>query len=127
LLAAAPLIERAAERLAPGEEGFNLPQAQRFTAELDIPVICVGGFHTREGMEAALTSGRCDAVSAARAMIADPYLFRNVQDPLPGRPVCAYHNGCIARFGGQPIDCYVDGIRAKKDLMLETTKPHDLA
>jgi 2,4-dienoyl-CoA reductase-like NADH-dependent reductase (Old Yellow Enzyme family) len=118
MLALAPIIERAAERLAPGGEGFNLPQAEQFTAQLDIPVICVGGFHTTKGMESAIETGRCDAVSAARAFIADPYLFKNVQTPAPGRPVCGYCNGCIARFGGRPIDCYNDEIRVHKDLML---------
>ncbi|MFF5650859.1 NADH:flavin oxidoreductase [Streptomyces collinus] len=107
MLAAAPVIERAAERLTPGGEGFNLPQAEQFTEQLDIPVICVGGFHTREGIESAIDSGHCDAVSAARAMIADPFLFKNMQAPAPDRPVCEYRNGCIARFGGKPIDCYV--------------------
>lgn len=123
MLAAAPFIERAAERLAPGGEGFNLPYAEQFTAELDIPVICVGGFHTTEGMESAIVSGRCDAVSAARAMIADPYLFQNVQAPAPGRPVCGYCNGCIARFGGTRIDCYSDSIRARRDLMITSPEP----
>jgi 2,4-dienoyl-CoA reductase-like NADH-dependent reductase (Old Yellow Enzyme family) len=118
MLALAPIIEGAAERLAPGGEGFNLPQAEQFTAQLDIPVICVGGFHTTKGMESAIETGRCDAVSAARAFIADPYLFKNIQTPTPGRPVCGYCNGCIARFGGMPIDCYNDEIRAKKELML---------
>ncbi len=118
MLALAPIFERAAERLAPGGEGFNLRQAEQFTAQLDIPVICVGGFHTAEGMESAIATGRCDAVSAARAFIADPYLFKNVQTPTPGGPVCGYCNGCIARFGGRPIDCYNDEIRAQKDLML---------
>jgi 2,4-dienoyl-CoA reductase-like NADH-dependent reductase (Old Yellow Enzyme family) len=118
VLALAPIIERAAERLAPGGEGFNLPQAEQFTAHLDIPVICVGGFHTTKGMESAIETGRCDAVSAARAFIADPYLFKNVQTPTRGRPVCGYCNGCIARFGGKPIDCYNDEIRTQKELML---------
>ena len=118
VLALAPIIERAAERLAPGGEGFNLPQAEQFTAHLDIPVICVGGFHTTKGMESAIETGRCDAVSAARAFIADPYLFKNVQTPTSGRPVCGYCNGCIARFGGKPIDCYNNEIRAQKELML---------
>ncbi|MGW0943265.1 NADH:flavin oxidoreductase [Streptomyces sp. NPDC002623] len=122
MLAAAPVIERVAERLAPGGEGFNLPQAERFTAQLGIPVICVGGFHTREGMESAIDGGRCDAVSAARAMIADPFLFKNMQDPMPGRPVCEYRNGCIARFGGKPIDCYVEPIRIQKNHMLQRTE-----
>jgi 2,4-dienoyl-CoA reductase-like NADH-dependent reductase (Old Yellow Enzyme family) len=124
LLGAAPVIERAAERLAPGGEGFNLPQAQQFTSRLGIPVICVGGFHTAAGMTSAIESGRCDAVSAARAFIADPYLFANVQAPVtPTRPVCGYCNGCIARFGGQPIDCYRGEIRARKELMLRAHPP----
>jgi len=118
MLALAPIIERAAERLAPGGEGFNLPQAEQFTAQLDIPVICAGGFHTAAGMQAAIETNRCDAVSAAQAFIADPYLFKNVQTPIPGGPVCGYCNGCIARFGGKPIDCYNDEIRAQKNLML---------
>jgi len=118
MLALAPIIERAAERLAPGGEGFNLAQAEQFTAQLDIPVICVGGFHTAAGMQSAIETNQCDAVSAARAFIADPYLFQNVQTPTPGRPVCGYCNGCIARFGGKPIDCYNDEIRTQRDLML---------
>src|ERR1700749_532389 len=119
MLAVAPIIERAAERLAPGGEGFNLPQAEQFTAQLAIPAICVGGFEPTKGMESAIETGRCDAVSAARAFIADPYLFKNVQTPTPGRPVCGYCNGCIARFGGKPIDCFNDEIRSQKDLMLQ--------
>jgi 2,4-dienoyl-CoA reductase-like NADH-dependent reductase (Old Yellow Enzyme family) len=118
MLAAAPVMERAAERFAPGGEGFNLGQAEQFTAALSIPVICVGGFHTRAGMEAALTAGRCDAVSAARAFIANPYLYRHMQAPVPGAPVCGFCNGCVARHGGMPVECYSSDIRVRKDLML---------
>jgi len=117
--AVAPAAERVAERLRPPMEGFNLAQAERFTAALDVPVICVGGFHTRDGMEAAIGSGRVDAVSAARAMIADPHLYRNVVGHITERPVCGYCNGCIARFGGMPIDCYSDDIRAQRAAMIE--------
>jgi 2,4-dienoyl-CoA reductase-like NADH-dependent reductase (Old Yellow Enzyme family) len=118
MLAAAPVMERAAERFAPGGEGFNLAQAEQYTAALSIPVICVGGFHTRAGMEAALSAGRCDAVSAARAFIANPYLFRHMQTPLPDAPVCGFCNGCVARHGGMPIECYSSDIRARKNHML---------
>jgi 2,4-dienoyl-CoA reductase-like NADH-dependent reductase (Old Yellow Enzyme family) len=125
LLGAAPVIERAAERLAPGGEGFNLPQAQQFTSRLGIPVICVGGFHTAAGMTSAIESGRCDAVSAARAFIADPYLYQHVTAAATPTdiPVCGYCNGCIARFGGKPIDCYNDEIRSRKELMLRDHPP----
>lgn len=121
---AAPLIERVAARLAPGSEGFNLPHAERFARALDIPVICVGGFHSRAAIEGALQAGGCDAVSAARAFIADPYLFRNVTGiPHPDAPVCGYCNGCIARFGGRPIDCYSEPIRQRRDAMLSRPLP----
>lgn len=122
MLALAPLIERAAEHVAPGGEGFNLPQAEQFT-QLNIPVICVGGFHTAPAMESAIRTGRCDAVSAARAFIADPYLYQHVTAPPPADiPICGYCNGCIARFGGKPVDCYNDEIRSRKNLMLTSTR-----
>jgi 2,4-dienoyl-CoA reductase-like NADH-dependent reductase (Old Yellow Enzyme family) len=119
----APVIERAAERLAPGSEGFNLPQAEQFTAQLDIPVICVGGFHTAAGMESAIATGCCDAVSAARAFIANPFLFRHIKVPIPDAPVCGFCNVCIALHGGKPIDCYSDEIRTHKQFMLRGADP----
>ncbi|MEW1737900.1 NADH:flavin oxidoreductase [Nocardia beijingensis] len=118
--ATAPLVEAIAERFAPGSEGFNLPQAQQFTSRLTIPVICVGGFHTVAAMEAAIDEGRCDAVAAARAFIADPLLFQHLRAPDPEAPVCAYCNGCIARHGGMAIDCYSPELRDRRDLMLRT-------
>ncbi|WP_052424842.1 hypothetical protein [Streptomyces fulvoviolaceus] len=69
-------------------------------------------------MEAAVDGGKADAVSAARAMIADPYLYRNVLDEAADRPVCGYCNGCIARFGGLPVDCCSDEIRHDRDAMI---------
>jgi 2,4-dienoyl-CoA reductase-like NADH-dependent reductase (Old Yellow Enzyme family) len=120
--AAAPLIERVAERIAPASEGFNLPYAEQLTAALSIPVICVGGFHTGGAMQAAIASGRCDAVSAARAFVADPYLFQRIRTPDPQAPVCGFCNGCIARVGGMPIDCYSSDIRARKNLMLNASR-----
>jgi len=55
-------------------------------------------------------------------MIADPFLFKNMQDPIPGRPVGEYRNGYIARFGGKPIDCYVEPIRIQKNHMPQRTE-----
>src|SRR4029079_14341670 len=81
MLALAPIIERAAERLAPGGARVNPAQAEQFTAQLDIPVICVGGFHTAAGMQSAIETNQCDAVSAARAFIAAPYLSQNPPPP----------------------------------------------
>ncbi|WP_433673018.1 hypothetical protein ACQP06_16575 [Nocardia sp. CA-136227] len=79
MLAAAPAAERVAGRLRPPTEGFNLDCAARFTEALSIPVICVGGFHTKEGIEHAIGSGKVDAASAARAFIADMRTLRDRQ------------------------------------------------
>ncbi|WP_433622022.1 NADH:flavin oxidoreductase [Nocardia sp. CA-120079] len=122
-----PVFEYVAGRLRPPVEGFNLPQAQRFTDALDIPIICVGGFHTRRAMETAIDSGKVDAVSAARAMIANPHLYRTVLQETSDAPDCAYCNSCIARHGGMPIDCYSDEIRYTRDLMIDRYRRESIA
>ena len=98
-------------------EGFNLAYASKFKAKLTIPVICVGGFRTRSVMEAAIENGGCDIVSAGRAFIADPLLYRHLRDDEPG-PKCVDCNACIGHLGAQPADCYHPVIGAQKRAML---------
>ena len=98
-------------------EGFNLRYAREFKQKLSIPVICVGGFLTREAMEAALGQGLCDIVSAGRAFIADPLLYRHLRDREPG-PRCVDCNACVGHLGAQPADCYHPVVRAEKYAML---------
>ena len=98
-------------------EGFNLAYARKFKAKLNIPVICVGGFRTRAFMQAAIEQGGCDIVSAGRAFIADPLLYRHVRDDEPG-PKCVDCNACIGHLGAQPADCYHPVIGAQKQAML---------
>jgi 2,4-dienoyl-CoA reductase-like NADH-dependent reductase (Old Yellow Enzyme family) len=98
-------------------EGFNSEYTRVFKSKLSIPVICVGGFRTREAMEAAIAQGRCDIVSAGRAFIADPLLYRHLRDNEPG-PRCVDCNACIGHLGAQPADCYHPLVRAEKDAML---------
>jgi 2,4-dienoyl-CoA reductase-like NADH-dependent reductase (Old Yellow Enzyme family) len=98
-------------------EGFNLRYAREFKRKLKIPVICVGGFLTREAMEAAIRQGECDIVSAGRAFIADPLLYRHLRDNEPG-PRCVDCNACIGHLGAQPAECYHPRVKAEKDAML---------
>ncbi len=99
-------------------EGFNLEFARSFTEALAVPVICVGGWQHRAGMELAIESGGCDAVSATRAMIADPLLFRHVIELGGPKPACSYCNGCLGRLSYMPIDCYDPAVRAQRDAVL---------
>lgn len=101
----------------PRREGFNAHYTPAFKQRLSIPVICVGGFRTRDAMETALREGRCDIVSAGRAFIADPLLYRHLRDNQPG-PRCVDCNACVGHLGAQPADCYHPAVRAEKDAML---------
>ncbi len=98
-------------------EGFNLAYAHAFKMRLSIPVICVGGFLHRERMQSAILDGLCDAVSSARAFIADPYLYRHLREGRSG-PACVYCNACVGRIGAEPVDCYHPLVRRAKDAML---------
>ena len=68
-------------------------------------------------MEAAIRQGKCDAVSAGRAFIADPYLYRHMRDNKPG-PRCVDCNACVGHLGAQPAECYHPIVKAEKDAML---------
>jgi len=108
------LFDALSRRLWPAREGFNLAYARRFKEALRIPVICVGGFHTRIAIEHALASGAADAVSAGRAFIADPWLVEHLHTGVAG-PRCDYCNLCLARAGTAPVDCFNPAVRAQKE------------
>ncbi|MBW2498807.1 MAG: NADH:flavin oxidoreductase [Deltaproteobacteria bacterium] len=111
------LLAAISNRLWPGEEGFNLVYARRFKQALTVPVICVGGFRTREAMEKALEEGSVDAISCGRAFIADPYLVEHLRSGEPG-PRCDSCNICLARAGTGPVDCWNPEVRAQKEKLL---------
>jgi 2,4-dienoyl-CoA reductase-like NADH-dependent reductase (Old Yellow Enzyme family) len=114
----APVLDWGLGLVAGYSEGFNLPYARLFKQALEIPVICVGGFIHREAMETAITEGGCDMVSVARALIADPFLYRHLHEGVQG-PQCDFCNACFARGATWPVDCYNEEIRAQKDRMLQ--------
>lgn len=112
-----PLIALVFDRIWPHYEGFNLDYSRALKAELTIPVICVGGFQSRSAMDDAITSASADAVSCARAFVADPYLYEHLRTGEEG-PKCNFCNACIGRAGKEPVDCYDPAIRAAKDQLL---------
>lgn len=98
-------IGRYANRRWPAQEGFNLDFARQFKSSLNVPIIAVGGFHTAAGIASAIESGAADAVSVARAMIADPWLYPHLRDGAPG-PRCNFCNLCIAHGGRMGLRCF---------------------
>lgn len=111
-------LSAASNLLWPHSEGFNLRYAEQFKRALDIPVICVGGFSTPEAMASAIAAGQCDAVSVARAMIADPFLVRHVRNRERG-PECRFCSACLAHIGARAIDCSHPDLVVERTAMLQ--------
>jgi 2,4-dienoyl-CoA reductase-like NADH-dependent reductase (Old Yellow Enzyme family) len=88
-------------------EGKNLPDARAIKQAVTVPVICTGGFQTASVICKAIERGDCDAVSAARTLIANNDLveiFRRGQDRAD-RP-CTYCNRCLVNVIENPLGCY---------------------
>jgi 2,4-dienoyl-CoA reductase-like NADH-dependent reductase (Old Yellow Enzyme family) len=63
-------------------EGKNLPDSRAIKQAVNVPVICTGGFQTASVIAKAIERGDCDAVSAARTLIANNDLVDVVENPL---------------------------------------------
>ena len=88
-------------------EGLNLPDAEAIKKAVSIPVICTGGFQTASVIRDAIDQGKCDAVSIARPLIANPDLPRMFERGLDKPPVpCTYCNKCLVNVVEAPLGCY---------------------
>ncbi len=100
-------------------EGLNLPEARTIKAAINVPVICTGGFQTASVIAAAIARGDCDAVSAARPLIANNDLveiFRRGQDRAD-RP-CTYCNRCLVNVVENPLGCYEEKRYPSREAMI---------
>ncbi|MFO0592672.1 MAG: NADH:flavin oxidoreductase [Polyangiaceae bacterium] len=97
---------RTTEHLA--YEGINLEYAARIKQAVKIPVLCTGGFQTGSFIREALEANKCDAVTIARPLLANPdlpeILRRGEELPLPKR--CTYCNKCLVHVLEDPLGCY---------------------
>ena len=64
----------------PFEEGFFLPFARQFRAELKMPLVLLGGINELATIEGALAEG-FDFVAMARALLREPDLVEKMADP----------------------------------------------
>ena len=71
----------------------------RVKAEVDIPVISVGGFRTKSVMEAALKDGKCDMIAISRPFIREPDLVEKFKTGKADRAECISCNKCFDESG----------------------------
>ncbi len=88
-------------------EGANLPDARAIKQSVTVPVICTGGFQTASIIREAITRGDCDAVSAARPLVANNDLVNMFAQGLNTAPKpCTYCNKCLVNVVENPLGCY---------------------
>jgi 2,4-dienoyl-CoA reductase (NADPH2) len=108
-------------RLLPEKiEGMNQHDAAKLKAASGLPVICVGGWQTASRIREALQAGRCDVVSIARGLLANPDMvqrFAEGQD-APARP-CTYCNKCLVNALLQPLACWEESRFDSREQMFE--------
>ena len=100
-------------------EGANLPDARAVKQAVPVPVICTGGFQTASVIRKAIADGSCDAVSAARPLVANNDLVKHFAAGLDRAPKpCTYCNKCLAHVVEHPLGCYEESRFASREEML---------
>lgn len=101
-------------------EGVNMKEAREIKKAVHIPVIVTGGFQRASFIRQVIENGDCDAVSIARALIANNDLtetYREGKD-MPDRP-CTHCNKCLVYAPSFPLGCYEESRYANYDEMIE--------
>jgi len=88
-------------------EGMNQADAAKIKEASGLPVICVGGWQTAGPIREALESGRCDVISIARGLLANPDLVHGFAEGrnAPEQP-CTYCNKCAVNALRHPLACW---------------------
>jgi 2,4-dienoyl-CoA reductase-like NADH-dependent reductase (Old Yellow Enzyme family) len=78
----------------PYREAYLMRDAEKFRAELTLPLILLGGITNRETMDKAMAAG-FDFVAMGRALLAEPDLLNRIQADSTVRSVCNHCNLCM--------------------------------
>jgi 4,4'-dithiodibutanoate disulfide reductase len=78
----------------PFEEGFFLPMARQFRAELAMPLVLLGGINHRATVDQAMAEG-FDFVAMARALLREPGLPNRLAADEHASGLCIHCNRCL--------------------------------
>lgn len=101
-------------------EGINLEYSARIREAVKIPVLCTGGFQTGSFMRKAIEDGKCDAVTIARPLLANPDLPHILArgDEVTEKRRCTYCNKCLVHVLEDPLGCYEESRFPSYDAMI---------
>lgn len=112
------LWDRTTEGLHP--EGINLDYSAAIKRAVKIPVLCTGGFQTGSFMREAIEAGKCDAVTIARPLLANPDLPEILRrgEEVSQKKRCTYCNKCLVHVLEDPLGCYEESRYESRDEMI---------
>jgi 2,4-dienoyl-CoA reductase-like NADH-dependent reductase (Old Yellow Enzyme family) len=91
----------------PFEELYFMELAKRVRAEVDLPLICVGGVQSLASVRRAL--GECyQAVQLGRALIHDPALVNHYREGSKTESGCTVCNLCVAEMDRDGVKCVLN-------------------
>lgn len=88
-------------------EGISVDDAHEIKKQVNVPVLCTGGFQTASYIRKVISEGYCDGVAIARPLVANNDLvqiFASGKDQ-PEKP-CTYCNKCAVHAIADPLGCY---------------------
>ncbi len=78
----------------PYREAYLMRDAEKFRAELTLPIILLGGITNRDTMDKAMAAG-FDFVAMGRALLAEPDLLNRIQADAAVQSLCDHCNLCM--------------------------------
>lgn len=78
----------------PYKDAFLLEHARRFRAQLDLPLILLGGITDRASMDLGMKEG-FEFVAMARALLREPDLVGRIAEDSGTKPLCIHCNRCM--------------------------------
>lgn len=101
-------------------EGINLEYSARIRQHVKIPVLCTGGFQTGSFIREAISKGKCDAVTIARPLLANPDLPQILErgEEVATKRRCTYCNKCLVHVLEDPLGCYEESRFPSYDAMI---------
>ena len=104
-------LPRHLAKLKPFEEAYNLEAARAIGAEIDVPIIPVGGFRTLERIRETIRHPDTPALALCRPFIREPDLVRRIRAGEWTESACTNCNACAVYCDtDQPLACHSKGV-----------------
>lgn len=96
----------------PFSNHYFLEQAKLFRAQLNVPLIYVGGILSEKDINDVL-SENFDGIAIARALIQNPDFIKNIKNRINLTSRCTICNHCVASIYNGPFECLIKELNLK--------------